>query len=221
MLVGPSGAGKSTLLGVLLGLIEVTEGSVEVLGTRLEGLTGRPLRTHRSNVGSVGQDPELAGRLAVVHNVNAGRLGRWRTPVALASLVRARGRDDVAEVLTTVGLSDKLFARTDTLSGGERQRVAVARVLHQQPRLILADEPTSSVDPRLSDDIMGLLCVPAPSGQAAGAGERPTVVASVHEPDLARRHGTRIVGLREGEIFFDSTAEGVDDDALTELYRAS
>ncbi len=215
-LVGPSGAGKTTLLALTAGLVRPTGGEVAVFGTDLSTLTGRRLRRHRSRVGLVGQHLELALALRVVHNVNAGRLGRWSTLPALASLVRPAGREGVVGVLDAVGLGDRVDARTGDLSGGERQRVAVARVLRQRPDLLLADEPTSSVDPAFSDRVMGLLTSP----DARGVDGQPrTVVVSAHDPQLARRHVDRMIGLRDGRVTFDRPAGEVTDDELTDLYR--
>jgi phosphonate transport system ATP-binding protein len=212
-LVGPSGAGKTTLLSVLWGTVEPTTGRAEVLGFDLESRPGRRrLRAHRRRIGTISQQLDLALPLRVVHNVNAGQLGRWSTPAAVWSLVRPRGRHEVAEVLGRVGLEDRLSSPTGALSGGERQRVAVARVLHQGPELVLADEPTSSVDPRLSDQVMGLLC--APNGSAPW-----TTVVSMHDPELARRHATRLVGLRAGRVVFDAGPDEVSAAALADLYR--
>lgn len=210
-LVGPSGAGKSTLLSVLAGLVTPTEGSVAVLGGDLRSLRGRRRRAHRSEVGIVSQQLHLPGALRVIHNVNAGLLGRRGTARSLLSLVRPDGMDEARTVLERVGLRDVLSARTATLSGGEQQRVAVARVLRQEPRLVLADEPVSAVDPRLSDDVVTLLCDPAAPW---------TTIVSLHDPGLARRHATRVVGLRRGRIAFDRPSDAVSDAELTALYRA-
>lgn len=212
-LIGSSGAGKTTVLDLVSGLVAPTRGTVRVLGEEPGTLAGRRLRAHRRRVGIIGQHLDMALPLRVVHNVNAGHLGVWSTPAAAWSLVRPRDRDETFEILERVGLGDRLFSRTDELSGGERQRVAVARVLAQCPDLVVADEPTSSIDPRLSDHVMDLLC---------GPDERApwTTVVSVHDPDLARRHATRIVGLRGGRIVFDGPPGSIADAELADLYRA-
>ncbi|MEZ5244388.1 MAG: ATP-binding cassette domain-containing protein [Acidimicrobiales bacterium] len=210
-LVGPSGAGKSTLLSIVAGLVTPTEGSVTVLGSDLESLRGRRLRAHRTQVGIVSQQLHLPGSLRVIHNINAGRLGRRSTPRSLLSLIRPDGIEEAEEVLRQVGLHDVVAKPTGTLSGGEQQRVAVARVLRQEPSLVLADEPVSAVDPRLSDDVLALLCDPSAAW---------TTVVSLHEPALARRHATRIIGLRSGRVAFDQPAAAVTDDDLADLYRA-
>ncbi|MFT7601272.1 MAG: phosphonate transport system ATP-binding protein [Acidimicrobiales bacterium] len=210
-LIGPSGAGKTTLLSALAGLVPPTAGSIAVFGADPAQLRGRTARAHRSRVGTISQAGDLALPLRVVHNVNAGRLGRWRTSEALWSLIRPDDRESVDTILELVGLAGTAQRRTDALSGGERQRVAVARVLRQRPELVLADEPTSSVDPSLSDRVMGLLCGPPEHAPW-------TTVVSLHHPGLARRHATRLVGLQHGRILFDSDPDDVTDDDLRHLY---
>ena len=144
--------------------------------------------------------------------MNGGRLGSWSTPTAIASLVRPRERDRVTEVLTGVGLADRIDARTGDLSGGEQQRVAIARALLQRPQLLLADEPTSSVDPELSNQMMALLC----------DRDAPwTAVISVHDPDLALRHVDRIIAMNDGSIMFDRPVSEVDPASLGALYERS
>ena len=209
-LIGPSGAGKSSFINVVAGLVAHTTGDVVVLGEALATLTGTKLRDHRRRIGIVSQQLALAPALRVVHSVNGGRLGSWSTARALASLVRPRGATEVREVLDLVGLGDRAQARTGDLSGGEQQRVAVARTLLQAPELVLADEPTSSVDPKLSDQVMGLLCPPNPKW---------AVVVSVHDPELAVRHADRIVGLSNGHVAFDRPATGIDRSDIDALYQ--
>lgn len=211
-LLGASGAGKSTLLDVLAGLVEPTAGSVEVLGTMIAGLRERALRRHRSRVGVVRQHHGLPGSLRVIHNVNGGRLGVWSTPRALASLARPHGRADVDRVLLAVGLEGLADRRTGDLSGGQQQRVAVARSLLQRPELLLADEPVSAVDPKLSGDVLTLVC-------DRSASERTSIV-SLHEPALARQHVDRVIGLRSGRIEFDLDPHDVSDALLDALYRS-
>lgn len=209
VLLGQSGAGKTTLLGLLLGHVQPSAGSVEVLGAEPTTLSGRKLREHRSRIGSIGQHLDMALPLRVVHNVNAGRLGRWSSARAALSLLVPSGRDEVGEALATVGLADRIDDRTDSLSGGERQRVAFARLVLHRPELALADEPTSSVDPDLADTLFAVLCE---------RGRPWTLVASVHDPSLGLRHCDRAVGLRAGEIVFDRRADEVEQGDLTALY---
>lgn len=206
--VGASGAGKSTLLAVANGSVPATAGTVEVLGADPGALSGRALRQLRARVGTVHQHLELVGQLRVVHNVNAGRLATWPAWRAAVSLLRPQGLPEVLAALTEVELADRVWERTDRLSGGQRQRVAVARVLVQRPELVLADEPASALDPVLADRTMALL-----------AGTGSTLVASLHDPALALRHCTRVVGLAAGRVVLDSPTAVLSLADLTAFYR--
>ncbi len=208
-LLGPSGAGKSTLLSLLNGSLPASQGRVELLGHEVGGLSPRRLRQVQRRVGTISQRLDLVEQVRVVHNVNAGRLGAWSTPRALLSLAWPRPDATLEEALHRVGLGWATWERTERLSGGERQRVAIARLLVQDPELVLADEPVSSLDPTRAAEVLGLLRAP---------GRRATVVVSLHQPELARAHCTRAVGLREGRIAFDQPAAELRDDQLRELY---
>ena len=210
-LVGPSGAGKTTLLALLSGLVAPTSGSVQVLGADLSRVRGADLARLRSRVGAVHQRLDLVGPLRVVHNVSAGRLGEWSTARALWSLLRPQEVDRARAALDAVGLADRLHDRTDTLSGGQQQRVALARVLAQAPDLVLADEPVSSLDPALAEDVVRLLAT------VLVAGGR-TLVTSLHDVALARRWCDRLVGLREGQVLFDLPAAQVGEELTDRLY---
>lgn len=210
-LVGPSGAGKSTLLALCTAAVQPDGGQVEVLGQRLDQASPRRLRAVRRRVGTVHQGLHLVGRLRVVHNVNAGRLGRWPWWRALASLVRPLEVDAARDALARTGIADKLLARTDALSGGEQQRVALARLLVQDPDLVLADEPVSSLDPARAEEVLRLLCVEV-------AGRDRTLLVSLHDFGLALRHCDRLVGLRAGRVLFDLPAAEVGDEHRRSLY---
>jgi phosphonate transport system ATP-binding protein len=210
-LVGPSGAGKSTLLGLCAGAVRPSEGGVEVLGEPIAALRPAGLTSVRRRIGSIHQRLHLVGRLRVVHNVNAGRLGEWSTWQALGSLVRPRDLQVAREALARLGIEDKLLERTDTLSGGEQQRVALARVLVQDPDLVLADEPVSSLDPARADDVMRLLCGTVATPSRA-------LVVSLHDFELAVRWCDRVVGLREGRVLFDVSAAEVGSRLRDQLY---
>jgi phosphonate transport system ATP-binding protein len=210
-IVGPSGAGKSTLLGLCTGALDTDAGDVEVLGQPLARATRAELVAVRRQVGTVHQQLHLVGSLRVVHNVNAGHLGRWGWWRSLRSLVHPLEVEGARAALDRVGLGDTLFVRTDRLSGGEQQRVALARVLVQDPSLVLADEPVSSLDPVRAEEVMGLLC------DVVGGGGR-TLVASLHDFELALRRCERIVGLRAGRVLFDLPAGAVTADHRSWLY---
>ncbi len=210
--VGASGAGKSTLLAVANGAVPPSSGSVEVLGRDPSALRGRALRRLRARVGTVHQHLELVGPLRVLHNVNAGRLGSWPAARAAWSLLRPQGVPEVVGALERVGLADRVFDRTDTLSGGQRQRVAVARLLVQDPDLVLADEPASALDPVLADAVLGLLAAPASRGGA--------LLVALHDPVLALRHCDRVVGLAAGRVVLDAPATALTVPDLAAFYGA-
>lgn len=210
-LVGPSGAGKSTLLAVCADSLPPTAGDVEVLGQPLARLNATDLRDVRRRIGVIHQRLHLVGRLRVVHNVNAGHLGRWTSWQALTSLIRPRHVETARAALARTGIADKLNARTDELSGGEQQRVALARVLVQDPDLVLADEPVASLDPARGDEVMRLLCDTVASPARA-------LVVSLHDFDLAIRRCDRVVGVQRGRILFDLPAAEVKPGLRAALY---
>lgn len=207
--LGASGAGKSTLLSLLNGSLPATSGHVEVFGTPLAGLAPARLRALQRRIGTISQRLDLVDQVRVLHNINAGRLGRWNSVRALAALVWPRADTAAIKALDQVGLAWAVHERTERLSGGERQRVAIARLLLQEPELVIADEPVSSLDPARAAAILDLLCAPA----------RPvTLVVSLHQPELARHLCTRAVGLQAGRLVFDLPTERLDDRVLDDLY---
>lgn len=212
-IIGPSGAGKTSLLRVLTTSLRPTSGEITVLGQHPWRLKRRPLRALRARVGAIHQAPPLPPRQRVVTAVLAGRLGRWPTWKGLASLVYPLDIPGARASLARLDLADRVFERCDRLSGGQRQRVAIARVLYQQPDLILADEPVSAMDPALSDRVVGEL-------QAEAASRKITLIASLHAVDLALRWFPRIVGVKAGQIVFDLPPVRVSDDMLRDLYAS-
>ena len=209
-IVGHNGAGKSTLLRVLSGFTRPTAGQVSVLGARLDApLPPARLRALRREAGQVLQGLHLVPRLSVLENVLIGSLGRvtgWR------SWVRRYPAHEIERAhaaLVEVGMLDKASMWTDALSGGERQKVAIARLLVQAPRLILADEPTAALDPAAAQEICRVL------GMAV-AGK--TLVSVVHNTTLLPLLAERVIGLRKGRIAFDLPQSQVDTRQLAALY---
>jgi phosphonate transport system ATP-binding protein len=208
--IGPSGAGKTTLFRILNLTLRPTAGRLRFDGGDASALSDAGLRQARTRIGTIYQQQNLVGRLRVVHNVLAGNLGRWSAVQALASLAVPRVAP-AERALAQVGIPEKLWARTDELSGGQQQRVAIARVLVQDPDVILADEPVSSVDPSLASNIVGLL-------RDLSASADKTLCVNLHTVELALAYFPRIVGLREGRVLFDLAPDKVTDELLGELY---
>ncbi len=209
-IVGPSGSGKTTLLHILSGVTQPDSGDVKLKGNSLSEL--RPGRKLARLVGVIHQQYDLVPQLSVLHNVLAGRLGQWSTLRSLVSLVWPQERNAAIQALERVGIAEKSGERTSHLSGGEQQRVAIARLLLQDPEIIVADEPVSSLDPARADDLMGML-----AGIADDSGK--TLIASIHSMELARRYFDRIIGLRNGDFQFDLPIDWLAEVMLEELYE--
>jgi phosphonate transport system ATP-binding protein len=210
-LIGPSGAGKTTLFRLLNCTMRPTLGRLLINGENVETLHGKRLRQVRRSIGSVYQQHNLVPRLKVIHNVLAGQLGQWSTLQSFVSLLKPRDIELAHDALTQVGIPEKLFERTDELSGGQQQRVAIARVLVQDPDVILADEPVSSVDPTLASVIVRLLI-------DISQNTRKTLVVSLHSVDLALAYFPRVIGIKEGYKAFDLSPAQINDDMLEDLY---
>jgi len=210
-LIGPSGAGKTTLFRLLNFTLRPSSGKLWIEGTDIESLHGRRLRQARCRIGTVYQQHNLVPRLKVVHNVLAGGLGRSSTLRSLWSLLSPSDIGLAHRALAEVGIPDKIFERTDELSGGQQQRVAIARVLVQNPEVILADEPVSSVDPSLATAIVRLLIDISRDTQK-------TLLMSLHSVDLALAYFSRVVGIKDGTTAFDLSPAKISEEMLEDLY---
>jgi phosphonate transport system ATP-binding protein len=210
-IIGPSGTGKSTLVRCINRLVEPTSGEILFCGQDMVRLTSRELRAARRRIGMIFQEYNLVERLSVIENVLCGRLGY--VPVWRAWLRRFPDADieRAFELLDAVGLGDLATQRADQLSGGQRQRVGIARALMQEPDLLLADEPTSSLDPKTSVEIMELI-----AGRAS-ASDIPALV-NIHNVELARRYAERIIGMSKGSIVFDGPPQALEDSHLLAIY---
>jgi phosphonate transport system ATP-binding protein len=211
-IIGPSGTGKSTLIRCINRLVEPTSGEIVFHGVDLARIRGaRELRAARRRIGMVFQEYNLVERLSVMENLLCGRLGTvpaWR---AWLRLYPEADIDRAFALLDAVGLPDYATRRADALSGGQRQRVGIARAIMQAPELILADEPTSSLDPKTSVEIMELL--------VGLAGERGIpVIVNMHNVELAKRFATRIVGMTGGNVVYDGPPDGLADEMLLKIY---
>ena len=210
-LIGPSGAGKSTLIRCVNRLETPTSGEIWLNGENIVKLRSGKLRKARRNMGMIFQEYALVERLTVMENVLSGRLGYvgfWR------SYLRKFPQTDVKEafrLLEKVGLEKMFNKRADELSGGQRQRVGIARALIQNPDILLVDEPTASLDPKTSRQIMRLITELCEEHQLAA-------IINIHDVALAQMFAERIVGLREGSIVYDGPPDNLKPDVLTEIY---
>jgi phosphonate transport system ATP-binding protein len=210
-IIGPSGTGKSTLIRCINRLVEPTAGEILFQGQDLAKLKGVELRAARRRIGMVFQEYNLVERLTVMENVLTGRLGYM---TAFSAWLRKFPPADIEEayaLLDTVGLSSFANQRADSLSGGQRQRVGIARAVMQHPEILLADEPTSSLDPKTSVEIMELMA------DLAGKRNIPVVV-NIHNVELAKRFCGRMIGMTGGKVVFDGDPSQLSDANLKEIY---
>ncbi len=210
-LIGPSGAGKSTLIRCVNRLENPTSGEIWLNGENIVKMRSGKLRRARRNMGMIFQEYALVERLTVMENVLSGRLGYvgfWR------SFLRKFPQADINAafgLLEKVGLDTMVNKRADELSGGQRQRVGIARALIQKPDILLVDEPTASLDPKTSRQIMRLITELCEENQL-------TAIINIHDVALAQMYAERIVGLREGSIVYDGSPDDLKPDVLTEIY---
>ncbi|MBP5979702.1 MAG: phosphonate ABC transporter ATP-binding protein [Halomonas sp.] len=210
-IVGASGAGKSTMLRCINRLVEPTSGSITLNGTELVNLKGADLRRARRKIGMVFQGFNLLDRLTVMENVLAGRLGYVNLYQAITRRYPQADIERAFMLMERVGIAQYANKRADELSGGERQRVGVVRALMQEPEVLLADEPTASLDPRTSEQIMMLL-------QSLASELSLPVLINIHNVAQAKTYTERIVGLRHGKMIFDGVPADFNKDALDAIY---
>lgn len=213
-IIGSSGAGKSTLLRCVNRLVDPTSGTITLNGTDFTKLSARELRSARRRIGMVFQGYNLVGRLTVMENVQSGRLGYIST---WAAMTRRFPKEDIRrayELMERVGIAQYADKRADELSGGERQRVGVVRALMQRPEILLADEPTASLDPKTSEQIMALL------RDLASELNLPVII-NIHNVNEAKEYSDRIVGMRYGRIIFDDKPKALDAAQMDEIYSGT
>lgn len=209
--IGPSGAGKSTLIRCINRLVEPTAGEIRFYGRDVVAMRPRELRGLRRDIGMIFQEFNLVDRMSVMDNVLCGRLGYVG---ALRSVFRFFPRADIRramELLDRVGLIEHAGRRADRLSGGQRQRVGIARALMQNPRLLLLDEPTSSLDPKISREVMELI-------SEVVAELKVPALCNIHNVRLALDFCGKVIGLQNGEKKFEGPAAEMDEAKLEEIY---
>jgi len=216
VVLGPSGAGKSTLLRSLNRLNDPTAGRVLFQGEDVTRASGTKLRRLRQNVGMIFQQFNLVGRRTVLQNVLAGRScfakGPLRLPLSWAGAFSRADREIAFDALERVGIEVKAFERADNLSGGQQQRVAIARLIAQQPKAVLADEPIASLDPASADVVMRML-------RELHHDQGIPVIVNLHQVDMARRYAKRVIGMRAGRVVFDGPPDRLEDRVVRELYH--
>ena len=211
-IIGPSGAGKSSLIRCINKLADANSGNVLFKGENIINLSGKKLRSVRRKIGMIFQEFNLIDRMSVIDNILTGRLGYMNT---FTSLFRMFDKKDISRAIALiekVGLGDFANKRVDQLSGGQRQRVGIARALMQEPEIMLVDEPTSSLDPKIAIEMMELI---------KGIAEelKIPVLCNIHNIDLAKQFANRILGLQDGKKKFDDTTDKLTHEVLQDLYK--
>jgi phosphonate transport system ATP-binding protein len=210
-IIGPSGTGKSTLIRCINRLIDPTSGEIHFEGKDLAKLAGSELRAARRRIGMVFQEYNLVERLTVMENLLSGRLGYVSTWTAFRRKFSDADIQRAFDLLKRVGLADFANRRADELSGGQRQRVGICRAVMQSPGLLLADEPTSSLDPKTSVEIMELM-------RDLARENNVPVVINIHQVQLAQRFAERIVGMSGGHVVYDGAPDGLTQEMLRKIY---
>lgn len=210
-IIGPSGTGKSTLLRCINRLIDPTDGQILFDDADLCLAKGAQLRKLRRQVGMVFQEYNLVERLTVIENVLTGRLGYMSAWQAWRRKFSQEDINTAFELLDAVGLTEHASKRADSLSGGQRQRVGITRAVMQNPKILLADEPTSSLDPKTAVEIMELL-------ERFSAEKNIPALVNIHDVKLASRFAKRMIGMSNGVVVYDGPPEGITDDHLKQIY---
>lgn len=209
-LIGPSGSGKTTLLNILANIEKPDKGELFI-----DGISSYNYKDNKElsyKLGIMRQQFDLIMQLQVIHNVLAGRLAHWGTVKSIVSLLIPKDRDIALNALKRVGLLDKAYEKTSSLSGGEQQRVALARLLVQNPKVILADEPVASLDPARSKDVLKILTNLVKE-------ENQTLIASIHSVEYAKKYFDRIISLKKGKVYFDFQSDSISKSDLKSLYK--
>lgn len=211
VVIGPSGAGKSTLIRSINQLVRPTKGQVIFNGVDLAAVKGRTLRKSRGDIGMIFQHYNLISRTNVIKNVLHGRLSRMSLFQSLMGRYPADVRKKALALLETVGLQEQVYKRAADLSGGQMQRVGICRALMQDPKLILADEPIASLDPKSADIVMDQL-------KTITSQQAITCIVNLHQVDYAKKYATRILGVKAGEIVFDGPPEALTEELTAAIY---
>lgn len=211
--LGHSGSGKSSLSRLIKGRLKPSTGRLEVLGRNPAAGSARERREIQRRVAMIDQEFFLVPRMSVVNNVLTGALGRVPRLPSLLGWYPSEAWRQAESILREVGLQELAERRVETLSGGQRQRAAIARALMQEADVVVADEPISSLDPELAEDVLELLV-------QCTARRGVTLVVTLHQPELARRFASRFLGLADGRVVYDGPPEGFGKEQAEEIYRS-
>ena len=212
-IIGRSGAGKSTLLRMINRLIDISDGAIEFEGVKVSALRGQALRDWQRDCAMIFQQFNLVPRLDVITNVMLGRLNRRNSVLSLLQIFSEDEQLMALRALEKLDIAQTATQWAQTLSGGQQQRVAIARALMQEPRILLADEPIASLDPRNAKIVMDSL-------KAINEEQGITVITNLHTLDTARAYCERIVGMAGGRVVFDGSPEELTTEVARELYGA-
>ena len=208
-ILGPSGSGKTTLLRSINGLESIDNGKISFENEKINKVN---LPEIQKKTGMIFQEFNLVNNLSAINNVLTGLLNSSSKFLSMFYLFSKEQKLEALKALETVGLLNKAYERVDELSGGQRQRIGIARAIIKRPKLLLADEPVASLDPKAANLIMSLL-------KKINKEFEITVICNLHQVELASKYSDRIVGLLEGEIMFDKTASNINKTAISEIYK--
>ena len=208
-ILGPSGSGKTTLLRSINGLESIDNGKISFENEKINKVN---LPEIQKKTGMIFQEFNLVNNLSAINNVLTGLLNSSSKFLSMFYLFTKEQKLEALKALETVGLLNKAYDRVDELSGGQRQRIGIARAIIKRPKLLLADEPVASLDPKAANLIMSLL-------KKINKEFKITIICNLHQTELAAQYSDRIVGLLDGEIMFDKTASNLNKTAINEIYK--
>lgn len=211
-IIGSSGSGKSSILKSINLLNRPVSGKIYFQGKDITYLSGKELRDIRRDIGFVFQDYNLIEQSSVLQNVLIGRLGYKSSLKSIFGIFTDDEYEKAVKALEIVGLSEKIFSKGSDLSGGQKQRVAIAKTICQRPKIILADEPVSSLDIKTGEDIMDYF-------KKINLKKNTTILINLHDVNLAKKYCDRIIALRNGKKIFDGRVGDLYDGILKEIYR--
>lgn len=211
-IIGTSGAGKSTLLRSINKLTTIDEGDIFFEGSNIKSYNKNKTRKLRREIGMIFQNYSLVERLTVLENTLHGRLGYKKTIAGSLGIYSKEEKKNAIEILEKLSLKSQIYKRCDEISGGQKQRVGIARTILQNPKIILADEPVSSLDKNTSSTIMQIF-------KNINEEMNMTIIISLHQLDLALQYATRIIGINGGKIVFDGKRDSITENDISEIYK--